>query len=65
MNEMINYLRSYPFGCSSDQLIEHFSENCQDEQGKFTFRQMLRQIAKFQKGNITGTGKWTLKGEYQ
>lgn len=62
--DLIGYLSRHPHGIDSDTLIEKYASRMRTETDKYTFRQLLRQIAICEKPKVGNKpGKWKLKQE--
>ena len=48
-------------GCTTQELVEAFSQRLRSDADKYVFRQLLREVAVMQRARGSGEGRWTLK----
>jgi DNA excision repair protein ERCC-6 len=59
-----DFLRAHGGSAPTQMLVDHFNRYCGTEQRTAEFREMLKAIAKLEKGS-RGRGSWVLKEEYR
>jgi len=62
-----DFLNAHGGSAYTQMLIQHFNRYCGTEQRTQEFKEMLRKIAKLEKGgsNAQGRGRWVLKDEFK
>ena len=59
-----DFLTAHGGSAPTQMLVDHFNRYCGTEQRTAEFREMLKAIAKLEKGS-RGRGSWVLKEEFR